>query len=191
MEKDIVFLGIQWCGKWTQAKLLLKKVHDTYMYFEMWQTLRALMQNDNMIGNYIKDTVNSGKMIDNFITHDLIHTALKITQNLGKYLIIDGFPRLFEQAQYFSKKMHDMQRDFIIIHLELDPNIALERMIHRAQIEWRTDDTLESMKERIRIFVQETTKVIQHFESLGKVIHINADGSIEDVHTHILSALSL
>lgn len=74
-------------------------------------------------------------MIDNFITHDLIHTGLKIVEQNNKRLIIDGFPRMIEQAEYFSKKMEQMNRDFVIIHLQLSKDIALERMMKRAQIE--------------------------------------------------------
>jgi len=55
----------------------------------MGETLRALMSTNNMIGNYIRDIVNTGKMIDNFITHDLIHTGLKIAEKNGKHFIVD------------------------------------------------------------------------------------------------------
>jgi adenylate kinase len=101
----------------------------------MGETLRALMSSNNMIGNYIRDIVNAGEMIDNFITHDLMHTALKIADNNDKYFIVDGFPRLTEQAEYFSRKMAQMNRDFVVIHLELSKEVALERMMKRAEIE--------------------------------------------------------
>jgi adenylate kinase len=101
----------------------------------MGETLRSLMSSNNMIGNYIRDMVNNGKMIDNFITHDLINTALKIAENNNKYFIVDGFPRLTEQAEYFSKKMTQMKRDFVVIHLELSKKISLERMMKRAEKE--------------------------------------------------------
>ena len=189
MDKDLVFLGIQWCGKWTQAKRLLQDLPN-HLYFEMGQTLRALMSSDNMIGNYIKDIVNTGKMIDNFITHDLIHTGLKIAEKNNKYFIIDWFPRLPEQAEYFSKKMEQMKRDFVIIHLQLPREIALERMIKRAEIEWRKDDTPEIMKQRIDIFTNETMNVITHFEKLGKVITIDANHSIDDIQTELRNKLN-
>jgi adenylate kinase len=174
MIKDIFFLGIQGCGKGTQAKLLLKDLPN-HRYFEMGQTLRSIMSGNNMIGNYIRDIVNSGKMIDNFITHDLIHTGLKIAEKNKKYIVIDGFPRLFEQAEYFSKKMDQMERDFVVIHLELPKEVALQRMVKRAEIEGRKDDTPEAMQQRIDIFTKETTKVIKHFDELSKVITIDAN----------------
>lgn len=190
MDKDLVFLGIQGCGKWTQAKVLLKELPN-HLYFEMWQTLRSLMASDNMIGNYIRNIVNTWKMIDNFITHDLIHTGLKIVEQNNKRLIVDGFPRMIEQAEYFSKKMEQMNRDFVIIHLQLSKDIALERMMKRAQIEWRTDDTPEVIEQRIDIFTHETMNVIKHFEALGKVITIDANGSIDEIQAILKNKLGL
>ena len=190
MNKDLIFLGIQWCGKGTQAKVLLKDLPN-HRYFEMGQTLRALMLNENMIGNYIKDVVNSGKMIDDFITHDLFHTSLKIAETNKKNLIIDGFPRLATQAKFFSKKMQEMNRDFIVIHLELSKEQALKRMMKRVTIEGRKDDTPEAMQQRIDIFMHETLSVIKHFEEMGKVITIDANGSIDEIENKLRIALGL
>jgi len=188
--KDLVFLGIQWCGKWTQAKLLLQDLPN-YWYFEMGETLRALMSSNNMIGNYVRDIVNNGEMIDNFITHDLMHTGLKIAEKNNKQFIVDGFPRLQEQAEYFSKRMEQMKRDFVVIHLALPKTIALERMVSRATKEWRKDDTPEAMEHRIDIFMHETLGVIKHFEAMGKVITIDANNSIEHIQAELREKLGL
>ena len=56
---------------------------------EMGQLCRALMSNDNCVGNYIKNVVNNGLMIDNFITHDLLHSTIQIAQKLGKGIMMD------------------------------------------------------------------------------------------------------
>ena len=61
--RDVIFAGIQWCGKGTQAQKLLKKYGDKMQYFETGNILRALMSNDNAIGAYLKDIVNSGKLV--------------------------------------------------------------------------------------------------------------------------------
>jgi adenylate kinase len=84
-----------------------------------------------------------------------------------------------------------MKRDFVIIHLQLSKEIALERMMKRAQIEWRTDDTPEVIEQRIDIFIHETINVIKHFEALGKVITIDANGSVEEIQAVLKTKLGL
>lgn len=163
--KDLVFLGIQGCGKGTQGKLLFKDYPNT-IYMEMGQLCRALMSNDNGIGNYIKNIVNNGIMVDNFITHDLFHTTIQIAQNNGMGIMTDGFPRLMEQAEYFIKTMEEFKRDYIVVHFELSKEKALERMQKRAAIEARVDDTPEAMEKRLSVFFTETLPVIERFEGL-------------------------
>lgn len=188
--KDLIFLGIQGCGKGTQGKLLFKEFPNT-VYMEMGQLCRALMSNDNCIGDYIRNIVNNGLMIDNFITHDLLHSTIQIAQKEGKWIMMDWFPRMMEQAEFMIKKMAEYKREYLVIHFELSKEKALERMKKRAAIESRRDDTPEAMESRISIFVHETLPVIQYFENLGKVITVNADGGIEEVQAELRSKLGL
>ena len=188
--KDLIFLGIQGCGKGTQGKQLLQEFPDT-IYMEMGQLCRALMSNDNCIGNYIKNIVNNGLMIDNFITHDLLHSTIQIAQKENKQIMMDWFPRMMEQAEFMIKKMEEYHRDYLIVHFELSKEKALEGMKKRATLESRVDDTPEAMESRISIFINETLPVIKYFQSLGKVITVNADGSIEDVQKELKTKLGL
>lgn len=181
MEKDLVFLGIQWCGKGTQGKMLFKEFPNA-IYMEMWQICRALMLNDNCIGNYIKNLVDNGIMVDNFITNDLLHTTIQIAQKEGKRIMMDWFPRLEGQAQFMIQKMKEYNRDYLIIHYELSKGKAIERLLKRASIEARKDDTPAAMEKRISIFLNETMPIIKHFEALGKVITIDADDTIENIY---------
>ena len=98
---------------------------------------------------------------------------------------------MMEQAEFMIKKMGEYKRDYLIIHFELSKERALERMKKRAALESRVDDTPEAMENRISIFVNETLPVIKHFETLGKVITVNADGGIEEVQAELRSKLGL
>jgi adenylate kinase family enzyme len=189
--KDLFFLGIQWCGKWTQIDLLLKDFGDKYDYLEMGQLFRAIMSNDNIIGNFCRNIVNKGALVDHFVTYDWFHTALQIVQKNNMGLIIDGFPRAMEQAEFMEKMMAEYNRDFVIIHFELSKEKALERMVKRAGIEGREDDTPAAMEVRIGAFMNETLPVIKHFESLGKVITVNADDTIENIQAELRTKLGL
>ncbi len=105
--------------------------------------------------------------------------------------MVDGFPRAMEQAEFMMKKMEEYKREYIIIHFELSKEKAIERMMKRAEIEGRKDDTVEAMNTRIDAFMNETLPMIKHFESLGKVITVNADGTIEEVQAELRSKLGL
>lgn len=103
----------------------------------------------------------------------------------------DGFPRLMEQAEYFTKIMAEFGRDYVVVHFDLSKDKALERMRKRAETEARKDDTPEAMERRIAVFENETLPVIKHFESLGKVITVNADDTIENIQADLRAKLGL
>ena len=96
-----------------------------------------------------------------------------------------------EQAEFMIKKMAEYKRDYLVIHFELAKEKALERMQKRAAIEARKDDTPEAIQTRIDIFMNETLPVIKHFESLWKVITVNADDTIENVEVELERKLGL
>lgn len=190
MNKDIVLLGIQWCGKWTQADLLIKQL-SKHKYFEMWEILRSFHSSSNFIWNHLKDIMNHGDMIEHFITYDLIDIAIRISEQESEFLLIDWFPRAIEQAEFFVKKMELSYRDYVVINLKLSRERAFERMVKRAQIEARKDDTPEVMNRRIDLFEQNTLPVLEFFEQQGKLITINADDTAENVLKEIQLKLGL
>lgn len=157
----------------------------------MGQLFRAAMSNDNIIGNYCKNIVNSGKLVPHFVSHGWFDIALQIAREKNVGLMVDGFPRSMTQAEFMKKEMDTYQRDFIIIHFELSKEKAIERMIKRAKIEGRQDDTIEAMNMRIDAFMSETLPMIKYFEEQGKVINISADGTIEDIQKELRNKLGL
>ncbi len=191
MNKDLFFLGIQGCGKGTQGKLLFKALPGQYDYLEMGQLFRGIMSNDNIIGNYCKNIVNSGGLVPHFVSHGRYDIALQIVTEKKVGLMVDGFPRSIPQAEFMEQEMQKYGRDFVIVHFELSKEKAIERMMKRAEIEGRVDDNAEAMNTRINAFMEETLPAIKYFESKGKVITVNADGTIEDIQAELRSKLGL
>lgn len=149
------------------------------------------MSNDNLIGNYVRDVVDRGGMVDNYITHYLILTSLHIARKNNKYVMIDGFPRVMEQAQFFIEKEEKLERDFVVIQYVLSKEKAIERLAGRAKIASRDDDNAEAVKTRFTIFENETTQVLNRFEEMGKLVKIDADQSIEEIFEATKKALAL
>lgn len=187
MKKDIILFGIQWSGKGTQAKLLLEKIQDL-KYFEPGNILRALKSNSNVIGDYIKACIEQGKLVENEILFGLFDMYW-FTLKAGGNMLLDWFPRTMAQMDYFLNTEKEAQRDFVAVLYDLTREKTMERILHRASIEWRKDDTEEAIKIRLDTYEKETAPMINHLDSLGKVIHIDADQSIEKILEDTIKAL--
>lgn len=132
-----------------------------------------------------------------------------------KTLLIDGFPRKIPQMHGFLDRMKANNREFVAILIDLDINLAIERIqnrricktcgtilstklhdclscpkCHSADIYQRIDDqTLDSIKSRISVYTNETQPVIEYFENLGVIKHVNGNQDIENVFADILKII--
>ncbi len=187
MKKDIVLFGIQGSWKWTQADLLMKRLQG-FLYFEPGQIFRALKSNDNVFWLHIKDRMDQWKLVDDAVTFG-IFDIYKHLLHPWEYMLVDWFMRTLEQMYYFLNQEYVSKRDFIWIHYNLKKEEAIERLLMRSKIENRKDDTEKSITTRLDIYERETKPVIDYLDSLGKIIHINAHQSIEDIYNQTISAL--
>jgi len=182
----LIFLGIQGSGKGTQAKLLLDK---GYKLFETGAQLRSIAREDSELGKEVKSIIESGNLVSDELVCRL--AANFIDSNKESFIIFDGIPRNKQQFDKVVPMLQEKKVNFKVINFELDADTAKQRMIKRAAIENRTDDTPEIMEKRIAIFKQSTQPLLEEFTKTTEVINIDASRSIEDVNTEVHNKLGL
>jgi adenylate kinase family enzyme len=164
------------------------KLLKNYQYFEPGNILRALKSNDNVLGDHIKTSMDQGKMVDDAIVFglfDIYQHLLKPGQNM----LIDGFMRSLPQMHYFLYQEYMHKRGLVGIHFQLTREKAVERIMERSKKEGRVDDTKEAIEKRLSIYEKETKPVIDHLDKMGKIIHIDADQSIDKIYQDVVTAL--
>jgi len=181
----LVLLGVQGSGKGTQAKLLAEKLN--YQIFETGAECRKIAKLDTPLGREIKETINSGKLVSSVHIRKLIKEFL--SKNTEPSIIFDGFPRNFEQLPTFLDIINEYNLNTKAIVFELSKEKSIERLLKRAEIENREDDTQEIIEKRISIFYNDTLPVIEKIKENYEVIEINADQSIENIHEELIKQL--
>lgn len=182
MMKDIILFGMQGSGKGTQAAYILELLPD-YTYLEMWNIFRTLTKQDNIIGNYVKDSMKAGYYVHDTVTAALFAAA--VYTSIDKPLLIDGFPRKIGQMYTGMDLLTKLGRDYIAFNFTLPEEVAINRLMKRAEEQGREDDTPDAIKKRIQQFYSETKPVLDHFKSIDKLITINADQSPELIFSEI------
>lgn len=179
--KDILLFGIQWSGKWTQGQLLAEMFPDRIAYFASGDIFRALTSTNNAIGNYLKNRIASGQLIDNNVTNALFELYLHSVIDDNKAMLLDGYPRTVEQLEMMLDVCKEYNRDMVAIHFDLDEPTAIERMKARG----RNDDTDESIAKRIKQYYEITVPMLEVWWKSHPVVHIDAHGTIEDIHEEV------
>jgi len=192
-SQTFIFYGIVGSGKGTQVELLRKyleenKISNDIIFISTGEELRKILNSDNFTGKIIKDFVNSGKLIPDFLTTSIV--VNKIVSNLKEdsVLVTDGYPRTIEQSKSFDEVMNFYNRsDIKIIYIELDKEEAIKRMKLRG----RADDTDEGIANRFDEYTKNVIPSMNYFkEKEGYTIFtINGKQSIEEAHQEIINKI--
>ncbi|MCF7858742.1 MAG: nucleoside monophosphate kinase [Candidatus Cloacimonetes bacterium] len=206
---NILLIGIQGCGKGTQAKLLEEKYG--WKHITTGNLLRENIENKTELGMKAKKFMEAGELVPDKYVFQIVEDAL-LSANKG--IILDGFPRNMEQLKFLEK---NFMIDNVIL-LDLSDEKAIERVSSRRNCEvckkdynllynkpeidsvcddcggkivQRADDHEEAIKKRIEKFYQDTSEVIKYFSDQGKLIRVNADLEIETIQENIIKKLEL
>lgn len=124
--RDVILAGIQGCGKGTQAQKLLEKYGEQIAYFETGNILRALMSNENAIGNYLRDLVNAGLLVKDEVVIGLFKVFL---ETLGeKRFLGDGSLRRIGQTKGILEALLAKDRKPLVIQLEIPEEEVVARL---------------------------------------------------------------
>lgn len=183
---NLIIIGPPGSGKGTQAKLLAEKFN--LIHVSSGELLRAVAATDTPKGKLLKDIMGRGELVPSETVLDVISEKLK---SLDRGFILDGTPRTVAQAEFMDSffKENNITLNQVIVY-DLADEEAVKRMLSRAAIEGRADDTPEVMKNRIATYHKETEPIIAYYESQGKVLHIDAAPSIEVILEDTVKRLS-
>jgi adenylate kinase len=194
--KTIIFIGPQGSGKGTQIAKLYEVIAAAdpkrrIVDIQTGRRFRALAaKSETFADKKIADTLDSGELQPDFITHLLWGQAMLDQLDPKSHLLIDGFPRTAHQARVLDNAFSFFERDeLIVINLETPEAVVRERMESRA----RGDDTPESIETRLRWYREDTLPVLDFYRDRSHTTVHDIDGTmdIDDVHNAILTKLEL
>ncbi|MBU0974534.1 nucleoside monophosphate kinase [Patescibacteria group bacterium] len=174
----LILIGIQGAGKSTQGNFLVEKYKIPYL--SSGHIFRDMAREKTRIGRWLKETINSGALVPDDKTLEIILTYLEKPEYSSGY-ILDGFPRTVVQAEAFNGGVDK------VVFLEVSDKEALWRLAGRPSD--RGDETIHAIKKRIDLFHIFTEPVIQFYKKEGKLIVVDGEKSIDDVFKDICKEL--
>lgn len=176
----IVLIGIQGSGKSTQGNLLSDKLKIPYL--STGHIFREIARERTPIGRYIKETMNSGYLIPDKKTLEIVSEYLRRPEYQKGY-ILDGFPRTKAQAESFQNGIDK------VLYLKVSDEEALHRLSLR--VDNREDEAPPALKKRIEIFHKFTEPVLEYYHKRGILHEINGEQEIEVIHGQICQILNI
>jgi adenylate kinase len=184
----IVLLGPPGSGKGTQATMLVEQLGLPHI--STGALLRNAAKRGTELGLQAKAITDKGELVPDDIMSDMIEDRLS-RADVAKGFILDGYPRNVAQARALDIMLErlNMPADEAI-HIDIDPETVIKRIAKRAKEEGRSDDAVETVKNRMRVYAEQTAPVADYYAERGLLTRVLGEGPKEEILQRILSVLN-
>ena len=210
MHKYII-MGVQGCGKGTQAKLL-KEALDL-VHISVGDILRWHIQSHTKLGARIKRIMSDGQLVSDDVVEEVVKQRLdEHDWNYG--FILDGFPRNSPQAAFFLES-YDIDA---VLLIDVADSVVQERILNRrlcpkcgldynlifhrpavantcdvcgAVLMARPDDTSEAVQARLRDYHTKTQPILALFRRKELVVVVDGTRSPAEVQQNLRRQLGM
>ena len=183
----LIILGPPGAGKGTQAG----KIAETFGIpaISTGDIFRAHIKEETELGRQVKEVLASGGYVTDEITNAIVSDRLEQSDAADGFLL-DGYPRTVAQVEALDTMLssHGHALD-AVLELTVDEDAVVERLLKRAEIEGRSDDTEQVIRERQAIYRKETAPLAEVYSQRGLLVQVDGMGSVDEVFSRITEAL--
>jgi adenylate kinase len=184
---NILLLGPQGSGKGTQAKRIAAEYG--LIHVATGDILREAIASGSELGKEVEPILSSGALVPDDKMIELIRERLQ-EDDAREGFVLDGFPRTEQQAEALDPMLQEIARPLTVVFaLDISDDSCTQRLLKRAQIEGRKDDTPEVIERRLQTYHEQTEPLIEHYRTRGNLVTIHADAPIDAVFAEIQKAL--
>jgi adenylate kinase len=210
----LVFLGAPGAGKGTQAAIISRKLGLAHI--ASGDLFRQAVDKGTKLGKSVKAYMDKGALVPDEVTIQLISERLN-EPDCRPGCVFDGFPRTTEQARALDRMLTSRGEAIDkAIYIEVAEKELLKRLSGRwicrkcqtpyhemtsppkvrnicdkcgGELYQRSDDTEETVKERLKVYFAQTTPVLDYYQAEGELFTVDGNLGVEEVSNNIISAL--
>ncbi len=210
----IILLGAPGAGKGTQAAVMTKELKLAHI--ASGDLFRQALEKGTELGLKAREYMEKGQLVPDELTIRMVLERLA-APDCQAGVILDGFPRILEQAKALDKAL-EAQRRVIdrVVYIKVTEDELVKRLSGRwicrscqtpyhevnsppgvkgkcdrcgGELYQRSDDTPETVKNRLKVYFAETAPLIDYYTRAGKLLEINGEGEVSEVSRRIVAAL--
>lgn len=209
-----ILMGPPGAGKGTQAADLIERY--VIPHISTGDMFRAAIKAGTTLGLKAKEYMDAGSLVPDEVTIGIVAERLA-EPDCNKGFLLDGFPRTVAQADALDKILVDLKMTLDgVINIEVDEEKLLQRLTGRricrkcgatyhmvfnppadentcdkcgGELYQRSDDNLETAKNRLQVYNDQTQPLIDFYRVKGLLREINGDQEIAKVLQDIVEAL--
>jgi adenylate kinase len=186
----ILMIAPPGAGKGTHGALIA--THFGIPHIATGDLLRDHVARRTELGLAVKRHLDRGELVPDEIVLGMVEEAVAAAKAAGGGYVLDGIPRNMIQAEalYEIARTFDMTAN-VALHLQADDAELVRRLLARAAVEHRSDDTEEVIERRLALYHDVTAPIVAWYGQRGILVSVDAMRPIEQVGREILTTLEV
>ncbi len=212
---QLILMGAPGAGKGTQAAFLVKKFGIPQI--ATGDMFRVAVKSGTQLGKQAKACMDAGKLVPDEVTIGIVRERLG-KDDCKDGFILDGFPRTVEQADALNKILADLGKTLTaVLNINVPAEDLIGRSVGRrvcrncgatyhvefnapkvegvcdecgGELYQRADDTVETMTNRLNVYVESTRPLIEYYKKAGVYYEVDGRQHIEKVTEDLINVLT-
>ena len=185
----MILMGPPGAGKGTQAKVVAE--HFGIPAISTGDIFRANVSRGTPLGKKAEEYMDAGEYVPDEVTNLMVRARIDEPDAEPGFLL-DGYPRTLAQVEELDGMVaFTGHRLDAVVVLTVDAEEIVQRLLQRAQVESRADDTEDVIRRRQEVYLEQTEPLIGVYREHGIVFEIDGMGEVDDVTKRIFEALDV
>ncbi len=183
----LLLIGPPGAGKGTQAVLLA----DTFKIpaISTGDIFRSNVKNETELGLQVKAILAAGEYVPDSLTNAVVESRLH-EQDAQNGFLLDGYPRTTDQVHELDRMLAAQGAALdVVVLITADTDEVVSRLLNRAIVEGRADDTESVIRHRLALYEEQTAPLISLYAQRNLVVTVDGLGAVADVTDRIVAAL--
>jgi len=184
----LIIFGAPGAGKGTQATRIAAA--QGIPAISTGDIFRANIKNETALGLQVKEILASGAYVPDEVTNAIVRDRLDQPDALAGFLL-DGFPRTKAQVVELDDMLAAQGTSLdAVLELTVDTDEVVQRLLKRAELDGRADDTEDVIRHRLTVYDDETAPLAALYRERGLLHQVDGMGEMDEVADRIQAVLS-
>ncbi len=183
----LILMGPPGAGKGTQAKVIA--THFSIPAISTGDIFRANVAGRTELGKEAQRYMDAGEYVPDEVTNAMVKDRIALSDAEPGFLL-DGYPRTLDQVGSLDEMMQELDQHLdAVVVLTAQRDELVQRLLQRAHVEGRADDTEDVIRRRQELYEDQTAPLIEVYGDRGLLVEVDGMGEIDAVTHRIFKEL--